>query len=93
MFRLSDAHNTYNPCLLVIRSKGYGIEHLDDKFEGSDCYYWKANKGNKNYYSNNPISLLGLISVFEEFGENEIINNENPIEMCPEEKGTSTEEK
>lgn len=55
----------YDPALLVLRAKGYGLE-LDAR---DDHYaYWRAKKGDSQFTATNPVELLGVVTVWEERG-------------------------
>jgi hypothetical protein len=62
---LTDFGNTYNPALAVIRALGYALRL--EKHEDYD--QWVAVKNDCQISAHNPLSLLGLVSVWEQFGE------------------------
>ena len=67
-FRLSEAPNTYNSALRIIKSKGYKIflyPDARDEFYGD---YW-AIKGNQDFIAEDPLRLLGIITIWETNGE------------------------
>ncbi|WLE99133.1 MAG: hypothetical protein QTN59_09900 [Candidatus Electrothrix communis] len=68
MFTLSDAPNTYNAALLVIKKKGYNIriDPSDDEYEIGD---WVAYNDERQFFAANPLMLLGLVALFDERGE------------------------
>ena len=64
-FSLADAGNTYNPALLVMRSRGYELRlKVDD-----DGDRWQASKDNATFGANDPLALLALTVIWEHFGE------------------------
>jgi len=76
--RITDAGNTYNDALSVIKDKGYKIFLLPDIREEYLGDYW-AIKDNRDFIASDPLRLLGLISMWEKFGDNwlEVENNED----------------
>ena len=62
---IMSAGNTYNPCLLVLRSKGYQLsaEAMDD-----GGLLWIARKGDSSFAGHTPPEVLGLVTLGEEFG-------------------------
>ena len=66
--QLTDAGNTWNPALLVLKAKGYTLEwRLYTNTDGSD---YSATRNGHTFIAETPVSLLGLVSIFEHFGEN-----------------------
>lgn len=57
--------NTYNPCLLVLREKGYDL-WLED---GENQTLWCAKKGEQSFLAYNGPELLGLVVLWEHRGE------------------------
>jgi len=57
--------NTYNPSLLVLRDKGYEL-WLEQGENGS---LWCAKKGNQSFLAYTGPELLGLVTLWEHFGE------------------------
>ena len=58
------AGNTYNPCLILLRQKGYDL-WLEQGDKGS---LWCAQKNNQNFMAYSGPELLGLVVLWEEFG-------------------------
>lgn len=58
--------NTYNPCLIVLRNKGYDL-WLEKGENGS---LWCAKKGGQSYLAYSPPELLGLVVLWESLGQN-----------------------
>ncbi len=85
-FRLGDAANTHNPALITLKEKGYelGIEPPETE-EGEaelsqlEMGLWWAKKQGHEFYADEPLSLLGLVSIWEHRGDNWI--NENDVNM------------
>jgi hypothetical protein len=67
-FRLADAGNTWNPALLVIREKGYGVYRWPTG-EKDACDDLVAIKDGRAFFAQNPVSLLGLIAMWERLGD------------------------
>jgi hypothetical protein len=55
------AGNTYNPCLIVLRQKGYALS-VD---AGNDAVLWSAKKGSHQFTGYSPPELLGLVVMWE----------------------------
>lgn len=66
--RLADAGNTHNYALEIIRSKGYSIYLYPDEREEFYGNLW-AIKDKHDFIATNPLSLLGLIALWEHFGD------------------------
>ncbi len=58
--------NTYNPSLVVLRSKGYDL-WLE---EGENGSLWCAKKGDRSFLAYTGPELLGLVTLWEHLGEN-----------------------
>jgi hypothetical protein len=59
------AGNTYNPSLLVLKEKGYDLEREEE----GDTVLWRAIKGDCSFTGYSPPELLGIVSLWEAFGE------------------------
>jgi hypothetical protein len=57
--------NTYNPSLIVLRSKGYKV-WLEKGDNGS---LWCASKGDQGFLAYTGPELLGLVSLWENLGK------------------------
>ena len=57
--------NTYNPCLIVLRQKGY--EMWMEK--GDDGSLWFAKKGSQTFLAYTGPELLGLVTLWEQLGQ------------------------
>ena len=65
---IADAMNTYNIALRIIISKGYKIFLIPDKREdymGDFCVV----KGNHKFIGSDPLRVLGLVSIWENTGD------------------------
>lgn len=58
------AGNTYNPCLLLLREKSYILQVE----EGDDRLIWTATKGEHSFTGYTPPELLGIVVLWERFG-------------------------
>jgi hypothetical protein len=58
--------NTYNPSLIVLRNRGYELwlEKCDD------ASLWCARKGSQTFLAYTGPELLGLVTLWEELGNN-----------------------
>lgn len=71
MVTIGEAGNTRYPSLYIILKKGYIIKVIEPQNE--DDYspnLFVANKGEQQFISDSFLSLLGLISIWENFGNN-----------------------
>ncbi len=66
--RLADAANTYNRALAVVRKKGYRIYYYPDEDEERTGCFW-AIKDKRDFIASDPLGLLGLITMWEYFGD------------------------
>jgi hypothetical protein len=64
---LHEAANTWDIALYIIKNKGYKITTV---IENDELIFWKGVKDDKNISGSDPITLLGLINIAEEYGEN-----------------------
>jgi hypothetical protein len=58
------AGNTYNPCLLVAKSKGYRLWAE----QSGERLLWNASKDGRFFTGYSPPELLGVIVLWENFG-------------------------
>lgn len=58
--------NTYNPCLIVLKKKGY-VLWLEKGENGS---LWCARKGDQSFLAYTGPELLGLVTLWEHLGAN-----------------------
>ena len=63
---IAEAMNTYNPCLSVLVSKGYRVSA---EFPEDGAADWCAENGQVRISASSPVSLLGLIALWESRGE------------------------
>lgn len=67
--KLAEAMNTYNPALSEIKKRGYTVKiELDESQNKIEC--WITQKQDIEIFGFNPLSLLGLIIIAEEHGNN-----------------------
>ena len=59
MSQLSSYPNVFNTCLVLLRKSEYQLSYnrADDT--------WTAKKGSFSFLADNPIELLGLVSIYE----------------------------
>ncbi|WP_420574047.1 hypothetical protein [Kordia sp.] len=72
--RIADAMNTYNLALKIIKSKGYKIFLYPDDREEYLGDFW-AIKGDREFIGGDPLRLLGIISIWENTGDDWQNNN------------------
>jgi hypothetical protein len=58
--------NTYNPSLIVLRKKGYELWLEKGKDDNLSC----AKKGHQQFLAYTGPELLGVVTLWENFGEN-----------------------
>ena len=68
MPRLSSYINVFNTCLVLLRREGFNLAHS----KSDDT--WTAEKEGFSFLADNPIELLGLVSIYQkidtrEYGE------------------------
>lgn len=63
---LSEAMNTYSPCLSALVAKGFRITADFPQDKPSD---WYADNGQVRLTASSPVALLGLASLWESRGE------------------------
>jgi hypothetical protein len=79
MASLSSHGNVYNICLLVLHRKGYKlwveqyIENTRNNVAHIPIYTWKAKKNDYDFAADDPIQLLGLVSVYEHIEPSNIL--------------------
>ncbi len=66
-FNLVDAMNTYNHSLMLIKHKGYKIFFYPDEREEFFGDFYAINEG-KRFIASDPLRLLGLITIWENYG-------------------------
>jgi hypothetical protein len=69
---LVSSGNTNNPCLIVLRQKGYEL-WLE---KGEDQTLWCARKDEHRFLAYSGPELLGLVTLWEHFGDD--WNRQNP---------------
>lgn len=57
--------NTYNPCLLLLREKGYELAAEDT----GERMLWYAHKSEHTCMATSPPELLGIVVLWESFGQ------------------------
>jgi hypothetical protein len=62
---LVSAGNTSNPCLLVLRSKGYELQ-FEQAEDGQSLFL--ARKDGCEFLGYSPVELLGLVTLWENLG-------------------------
>lgn len=67
-FRLTDALNTHNPALAVLRDKGYHLYFIADERPEFYGDYWAIQDG-RVFIGSSPVALLGLVALWEHFGD------------------------
>ncbi len=75
------AGNTYNPCLILLKKKGYQLRVED----AGERLLWHAQKDASRFMAYTPPELLGIIGLWEEFGTNWNIQQPNLIGELTEE--------
>ena len=65
--KLTEAMNTYNPALYTLKEKGYEVSAV--VYEEVEETWWIATKEDVVVIGFNPLSLLGLVILTEQYGE------------------------
>lgn len=70
--RMTDHTNLYNKALTMIKRKGFELflrpdETDEESFTRFGVFF--AKKGNRNFNADDPLRLLGMISIWEEHGD------------------------
>lgn len=68
--RMTDHPNLYNRALTILEAKGFKLFLLPvpDKEDPGRCYYW-AVKGGRDFDAEDPLRLLGMIAIWEQYGD------------------------
>ena len=67
---IADGGNTYNYAVDQLVQWGYTVSVTDDSVEFSDyCNIFTAEKNKKIYAATDPLRLLGLVAMIQEYGE------------------------
>jgi hypothetical protein len=81
MVSIGEAGNTLYPSLYIILKKGYAVEMMEpDVIDDNSPNLFVAKKEDNQFISDNFLSLLGLISIWENLGD----NTETHIPLEPE---------
>jgi hypothetical protein len=81
------AGNTQNPCLVLLRRKGYSI-HVQFE-ESTERLNWFASGPGGRFLADNPHDLLGLVTMGEYFGRDWKAEMENVLMEVLMPKGTA----
>jgi len=83
-FRMVDAMNTHNPALITLKEMGYELgiyppERDEDEVEvpQTEIGHWWAQKYKHEFVASDPLSLLGIVSIWEHRGD-KWINEDDP---------------
>lgn len=90
MFYLSSTAATDNPCLIILRDKGYSLRVECCKENGESVCVYSAETCDRRFAAMNAPELLGLVTLWEHYGEEwkrtepdilyEVIVNEDEID-------------
>lgn len=75
--RVAEAGNTYNYALSIIKNKGYKIFLVPGLQENNLGDFW-AIKDKRDFIASDLLKLLGLISIWETFGDEWHTNPQKP---------------
>lgn len=75
--RIADAMNTYKYALTIVRDKGYKIFFIPDPREEFFGDYWAVKDG-RDFIGGDPLRLLGLIGIWERYGDDWYTGPEQP---------------
>lgn len=75
-FRICDALNAWKPALNLLRRKGYKLFISPDSREEFYGKFW-AIKDGRDFIARDPVALLGLVQIGEEYGDGWQSKNQN----------------
>lgn len=67
--RMTDHINLYNKALTIIKRKGYELFLWPVPDEMPITGTFIANRGNRDFFAEDPLRLLGMIAIWEEHGD------------------------
>jgi hypothetical protein len=67
--RIADAGDTYNYALAAVYDKGYKVFLYPHPCDDEKQSYWAIASG-REFKASDPLELLGLIGIWERFGDN-----------------------
>ena len=71
LLAIGSAGNTWNPCLLALRAKGYTLKFWFTKSSEKDYQqHINAEKDGRFFCATDPAELLGLVAMWEIRGDN-----------------------
>ena len=71
MFYLSSTVATINPCLIILREKGYTLRiECSRKKSGESVCVYSAETSDRRFAGMSAEELLGLVTLWEHYGEN-----------------------
>jgi len=78
-----DAMNTHNPALITLKGMGYNLGIYPPEFDEeeevteTEIGHWWAKKHEHEFVAGDPLSLLGIVSIWEHRGDN-WLNEDDP---------------
>lgn len=76
----------HNPALLAIQNKGFELgiypptyDEGEEKGDDGEIGFWFARKSGREFIAGDPLSLLGLVAIWEERGDNWDFRNDHDI--------------
>ncbi len=67
--KVSEAGNVIIPAYLTLQDKGYAVERISTKSDGS-VTIWRATQDGNEFNASDPLALLGVVALAEYRGEN-----------------------
>lgn len=67
---ITDAGNTYRYAVYKLVQWGYMVSKVWDSTDFGGVCEWFAEKNGKTYSAKDPLRLLGLVTIIQEYGEN-----------------------
>lgn len=67
--KMVDAPNTYNYTIDKLINWGYKISVVNDMADFVDKFIWVAEKDEKQFSATDPLRLLELVTIIQEYGE------------------------
>lgn len=66
---IAEAGNTDRYAVYKLIQWGYMVFKVQDSADFGDSWEWLAQKDGKTYSAKNPLRLLGLVTIIQEYGE------------------------
>lgn len=78
--RMTDHPNLYNKALTIIKHKGYKLFLWPSPEADTSLGTFIASKDNRDFFADDPLRLLGMITIWEEHGDDWYVAPKYPSE-------------